>query len=169
MSGSESLILRAALIGVGATIILDLWAVFFSRALKMPGTNWSLVGRWIGHIPRGRFVHESIARADAVHGEAAIGWVAHCVIGIGYGLVLLVFSGKAWLLQPTLIPPLLLSWALLLAPFFIMMPGMGSGVAGSKTPKPHLTRLRSFISHSIFGIGMYATGIGLARLWPIPT
>src|SRR5262245_33531013 len=35
--------------------------------------------------------------------------------------------------------------------------GHGYGMAGSRTPKPNVTRLKSVIGHSMFGIGMYMT------------
>ncbi|MFU7019308.1 DUF2938 domain-containing protein [Pseudomonas aeruginosa] len=149
--------LKAALIGVGGTVVLDLWAWFMAKALKVPPPSWPMVGRWIGNMPRGKFVHASMASARPVHGEAAIGWTAHYVIGIGYGLLLLAVFGRAWVVRPTLLPPLFLSWVLLVAPYFVMMPGMGAGVAGAKTPKPVLTCLKSVAGHSIFGLGMYAT------------
>ena len=161
MTGADDFI-KAALIGVGGTIVLDLWAVFMTRVLGMPAANWPMVGRWIGNMPCGQFVHESMAKARPVNGESAVGWIAHYVIGIGYGLLLLAFWGRAWIVQPTLLPPMILSWLLLVAPYFIMMPGMGSGIAGSKTPKPNVTRLKSVVGHSIFGVGMYATALALA-------
>ena len=167
MIGTDNLI-KAALIGVGGTIVLDVWALFMAHALKMPASNWPMVGRWIGNMPRGQFVHESMAKARSMNGEAAIGWIAHYVIGIGYGVLLLAFWGRPWITQPTFLPPMILSWVLLVAPYFIMMPGMGSGIAGSKTPKPNLTRLKSVVGHSIFGLGMYATALALALL-PLET
>lgn len=166
MSSPESVILRAVLIGIGATIFLDVCAALLAQLFKMPPMNWSLVGRWIGHMRNGRLVHENIARVDAVPGETAIGWVAHYLIGIAYGLLLVVISGREWLVEPTMLPPLFLSWVMLLAPFFVMMPGMGSGIAGSKTPNPNVARLRSFIGHSIFGAGLFTTAVATAYLWP---
>jgi hypothetical protein len=61
---------------------------------------------------------------------------------------------------------MLLAWVLLVAPYFIMMPGMGMGIAGSRTPQPKVTRLKSVMGHSVFGLGMYATGRLLALYWP---
>jgi len=165
MIGLEFLI-KAALIGIGGTIVLDLWALLMARVLKMPATNWPMVGRWIGNMPRGQFAHETMAKARPVEGEAAIGWIAHYLIGIGYGLLLLAFWGQAWLLEPTVLPPMILSWALLVAPYFIMMPGMGAGIAGAKTPRPAVTRIKSVIGHSIFGLGMYVTALALTAFWP---
>lgn len=156
------LLVRAPLIGVGGTVVLDLWALFMARVLNMPATNWAMVGRWIGNIARGRFMHQSMADAAPVQGEHAIGWICHYVVGIGYGLLLLVFWGRSWVESPTLLPPMLLSWLLLVLPYFVMLPGMGSGVAGARTPKPNVTRLKSLVGHSVFGLGMYATALLLA-------
>lgn len=158
-------ITRAALIGAGGTIVLDLWALFMARLLNMPTTNWPMVGRWIGNMRHGQFVQENVAKARPVKGEAAIGWIAHYAIGICYGLLLLAILGRPWLGQPSFFPPMILSWLLLVAPYFVMMPGMGTGVAGSRTPKPSLTRLKSVIGHSIFGLGMYGSALALAKLW----
>ena len=44
MIGADNLI-KAALIGVGGTIVLDVWALVMARVLKMPATNWPMVGR----------------------------------------------------------------------------------------------------------------------------
>jgi hypothetical protein len=157
---------KAALIGVGGTIVLDLWALFMARVMGVSSTNWAMVGRWFGNMPRGQFVQAAIGKAEPVKGELAIGWIAHYAIGIGYGLLLLTFGGIVWLERPTLLPPMILVWVLLVAPYFMMMPGMGMGIAGSRTPNPNVTRLNSVMGHSIFGVSMYATAVVLARTWP---
>ncbi|QRM35194.1 DUF2938 domain-containing protein [Microvirga sp. VF16] len=151
-----------AIIGIGGTVILDLWAAFMQRVFDVPATNWGMVGRWVSHMPRGHFVHENIGRAAPVSGEHAIGWIVHYVIGIGYGLLLVGLWGVEWLRQPTLLPPMILALALLGAPYFIMMPGTGSGIAGARTPKPNVTRLKSLLGHSVFGLGMYVTALVIA-------
>jgi hypothetical protein len=110
-------------------------------------------------MPRGHFIHENIGKAAPVSGELAIGWVVHYAIGIGYGLLLVGLWGAEWLRQPTLLPPMILALGLLVAPYLIMMPGMGSGIAGAKTPKPNVTRLKSLVGHSVFGLGMYVTAL----------
>ncbi len=149
----------AVLIGIGGTVILDLWAALLQRFFGVPATNWAMVGRWVGHMPRGHFIHENIGKATPVSGELAIGWVVHYAIGIGYGLLLVGLWGAEWLRQPTLLPPMILALGLLVAPYLIMMPGMGSGIAGAKTPKPNVTRLKSLVGHSVFGLGMYVTAL----------
>ena len=169
MSSTADIFLKATLVGVGGTIILDLYAFIMSRVLGVPATNWATVGRWFGNIAHGQFVQVTMNEAAPCKGELAIGWIAHYVIGIGYGLLLLGLSGKVWLERPTLLPPMILAWVLLIAPFLMMMPGMGMGIAGSRTTKPNVTRLKSVIGHSVFGLGMYATGRLLASYWPTPS
>ncbi|HRO28737.1 MAG TPA: DUF2938 family protein, partial [Luteimonas sp.] len=133
MTTSEILV-RAALVGIGGTIVLDLYSWLLQRFGGIPGTNWAMVGRWLGHMPRGQFVQRNLGAADAVPGERAIGWTFHYLIGIGYGLLLVALTGPDWLEQPTLAAPLLLALALLVLPFFVMTPGMGMGFAASRAP-----------------------------------
>jgi hypothetical protein len=39
---------------------------------------------------------------------------------------------------------------------------MGMGIAGARTPKPTVTRLKSVVGHSVFGLGMYLTALAIA-------
>ena len=57
---------------------------------------------------------------------------------------------------------MILALGLLVASYFIMMPGMGAGIAGGKTPNPNVTRLKSVVGHSVFGLGMYVTALAAA-------
>jgi hypothetical protein len=49
-------------------------------------------------------------------------------------------------------------------PFFLMQPGMGAGVAASKTPNPGRARLRSLVTHAVFGAGMYVAALATTLL-----
>lgn len=135
-----------------------------ARLFGVPAPNWGLVGRWIGYFTRGRFVHENIARAAAVPGELVTGWCAHYAIGILYAALVLAVWGLNWARHPTPLPPMIVSLAALIAPFLIMQPGMGAGVAASRTPNPNAARLRSIVTHSVFGIGLYGSAVLFAWL-----
>jgi len=95
MGSAAELLIKAALVGIGGTIVLDLWALFTARVMGLPAANWAMVGRWFGNMPRGRFVQETMTKAKPVKGELAIGWIAHYAIGIGYGLLLPAFWGRS--------------------------------------------------------------------------
>ena len=45
-----------------------------------------------------------------------------------------------------------------------MQPGMGAGIAASKTPKPNAARLRSAMTHTVFGLGLYASALLASRI-----
>lgn len=164
MNPGFEFIVRALIIGIGATAVLDLWNILLQRLFAIPAPDWGVVGRWFGHFPQGRFVHDSIGAASPVRGERLIGWTAHYAIGIVYAVLLLAICGLDWARQPTLLPALILALLTLVAPFFIMQPGMGAGIAASRTPNPVQARLRSVLNHSVFGIGLYASAVLAAIL-----
>jgi len=148
----------ALLTGAGATAVTDFWAVARKRLFGVPAPNYGLVGRWLAYIPRGRLRHDSIAAARPVNGERLIGWTAHYLIGISFAAILLGIWGLEWLRQPTLAPALAVGIGTVAAPFLLMQPGMGAGIAASRTPRPAAARLQSLITHAIFGLGLYAAG-----------
>ena len=54
--------------------------------------------------------------------------------------------------------------ATVVAPWFVMQPAMGAGIAGSRTPDPRATRLRNLGTHAVYGLGLYLAAIVLAGL-----
>ena len=46
------------LIGVGATLVMDFWAIARKRLLGIALPDYGLVGRWLAYMPAGRFRHE---------------------------------------------------------------------------------------------------------------
>ena len=148
----------AILIGAGATAFLDLWSAGRSALSGAPRPDYALVGRWIGHLPRGRFFHDAIARSAPIHCEQLVGWIAHYLIGIAFAGILLAGWGAQWASEPTLLPALIVGVGSVAAPFLLMQPGMGAGIAASRTPNPSAARMRSLTTHAIFGLGLYATG-----------
>lgn len=153
-----TVLVPTVLVGAGATAVIDLWGPVRRRLFGIPPPNYGLVGRWLAYMPRGRFRHDAITAAPAVRGEQLIGWTAHYLIGIAYAAILVGLCGPAWLQQPALAPALLVGIATVAAPFFLMQPGMGAGIAASRTPHPGTARWHSLLMHTIFGIGLYAAG-----------
>jgi hypothetical protein len=153
----------ALVLGVGATVLIDLWAIVRKRAFDVPRPNYRLVGRWFAHLARGRFRHDSIATSSPVPAEHVIGWGAHYLVGVLFAALLLVVCGLEWVRHPTIGPALLVGVGTVLAPFLVMQPGMGAGVAASRTARPAAARLQSIVTHTIFGMGLYAAA-WVARL-----
>lgn len=164
MSEMAEFTLRAILIGVGATVVMDLWALLRKRVFSSPSLNYALVGRWLGHMARGRFAHDGIAKAPPVRGEAPLGWVAHYAIGVAFAAVLLALAGLPWARAPSPLPALIVGLATIVVPFFVMQPAMGLGLAASRTPNPARARLQSLVTHAVFGIGLYVAALIAAAL-----
>jgi hypothetical protein len=154
----------ALVMGVGATMTMDLWAIARRRIFNVAPPDYGLVGRWFAHLARGQFRHESIAASPAVNGELLIGWVAHYVVGVLFASLLLAVWGLAWVRHPNIGPALLVGIGTVAAPFLLMQPGMGAGVAASRTPRPATARLQSILTHTMFALGLYASG-WIARIF----
>lgn len=151
-------LLRVAAVGAGATLMLDAWLVLLRR-LGRPTMNFALLGRWVGHLLRGTWKHASIAQAPPFKGELALGWIAHYAVGVVFACLLVGVYGVEWLRRPAALPALLFGVLTVAAPFFVMQPAMGLGIASARTPAPLENRLRSVANHAIFGFGLYLTAI----------
>lgn len=145
------------IIGTGATVTMDLWGLARKALLGIALPDYRLVGRWIGHMPHGRFRHDSIATASVIRGERLTGWTVHYLVGISFAALLIAISGVEWIQQPTLIPAISVGLATVAAPFLLMQPGMGSGIAAARSANPASARVQSLITHAVFGVGLYLT------------
>jgi hypothetical protein len=158
------LLLSAVAVGLGATLVMDLWAASLKRAFDIPSADYCLVGRWLRHMTDGAFMHPSIAAAAPKPAECAIGWIAHYAIGVLFALALVAFVSPQWLRSPTLVPALVFGVATVCFPFFIMHPSFGLGIASSKAPNPMRARLRSLMNHAVFGAGLYVSARAISSV-----
>lgn len=150
--------LKIIVVGIVATAIADLWGCARRPLLGVAPPDYGLVGRWLAYMRHGQFRHAAIARSKPVAGERILGWTTHYLTGIAFAALLVCVAGPGWLQAPTLLPALAVGIATVAAPFLLMQPGMGAGLAASKTPRPHSARLQSLIFHTIFGLGLYLGG-----------
>ncbi|MCF5173365.1 DUF2938 family protein [Pseudomonas canadensis] len=134
---------RLVLVGVGATVVMDVWSLLL-KTLGVATLDYAMVGRWAGHLCRGTFAHASIGKATPVRGEASLGWVIHYAVGIAFAA-------------------LLVGTVTVVIPYFVLQPAMGAGVAASRTATPWRNRLRSLVSHGVFGGGLYLSAATLAQ------
>lgn len=147
-------IVLIALIGCGATALLDAWLMLLRR-LGVPTLDLAMLGRWAGHLRRGRLRHATIGKAPPVRHETALGWLLHYAIGIVFAAMLVALAGVDWLKSPRLAPAVAFGLATVAAPLFVMQPAMGAGFAASNTPAPLRNCLRSVANHIVFGFALY--------------
>ncbi|KVT82848.1 hypothetical protein WK59_15775 [Burkholderia ubonensis] len=155
MNDTADTLLHLLLIGAGGTLVMDLWALFRRRAFGVPSLDYALVGRWLGHMASGRFRHASIVAAAPVRHERPLGWLAHYAIGIAFAGLPVALAGTQWISAPTPLPALAAGIGSVAAPFFVMQPAFGFGIAAARTPQPSVARRRSLVTHLSYGLGLY--------------
>lgn len=156
--------IQFAAIGIGATVIIDIWAFLLRRLWNIPSLDYALVGRWAGHMCRGKWFHTPIFTAAEIPNERPLGWALHYLIGIIFGVVFGAISNPVWLADPTLPAALLFGGLTVFFPFAIMQPAFGAGFAAANTPTPNIARIKSLTTHLIFGLGLWLTAVLLAGL-----
>lgn len=166
MNDLLEIVARGALIGAGGAALMDAWAWLSRHAFDIQGLDYALLGRWIGHFRSWRFFHERIAAAAPVRGEPVLGWVAHSSIGVVFALPLLAIWGLEWASSPTLWPAGAVGLATIVAPWFVMQPALGAGIAASRAPNPAATRAWNVATHVVYSIGLYGSAVLLSMQWP---
>lgn len=154
-------LVRTVAIGVMATACMDAWLLLLGR-FGVPTLNFALIGRWVGHWRRGVFRHGSIAKAPPVKHELALGWFFHYATGVAFAALLALLAGARWTLDPTPGAAIALGLGTVVAPWFVMQPAMGAGIASSRTPSPGKNRARSLANHFVFGLGLYGAALFVA-------
>lgn len=152
---------RIVIVGIGATAVMDAWLALLRR-LGVRTLDFALLGRWAGHLLRGRFAHAAIAKAAPVRGERLWGWLVHYGVGIAFAGLPVLVLGSTWLREPSLVAALAIGIATVVAPLFVLQPAMGAGFAGSRTPAPLANGLRSMANHAVFGLGLYLSAVAVA-------
>jgi hypothetical protein len=146
----------ALAMGIGATLLIDTWALLLRRAFGVRSLDFCLLGRWVLLMAQGRLVHHSIGAASRQPHECAAGWTAHYLIGASFGVIFVCIAPTRWTAHPTLLPALAFGMATVVVPFCTMQPAMGLGFASSKTAEPNKARIRSVMTHTVFGVGLWA-------------
>jgi uncharacterized membrane protein YagU involved in acid resistance len=119
-------------------------------------------------MPEGTFRHASIAAASPKRRECAAGWVAHYTIGVVLAVVFLALAPADWLERPTFLHALVYGIGTVVFPLFVLQPSLGLGIASSKSARPAQARLKSFVTHVVFGVGLYLCAVALNHLPFVP-
>lgn len=154
----------AILMGTGATLITDLVGLSLKIVFKVSPPNFCIVGRWFIHMAQGVFAHENIVAAPARPGECVVGWIAHYIVGIAFALMLIALVSCSWLASPTLAPAVAIGVGTVLFPFLLMQPSFGLGFAASRAPNPTQARLKSLMTHLVFGTGLYVSALPVSLI-----
>lgn len=152
----------ALLLGIGATLFMDLAGVAQHLLLRSPLPDYRFVGRWAAYLRQGRWRHALLFNSPPKAHEKVIGWALHYVTGVVFALLLLLWQGRSWLQAPELGSALMVGVATVLVPWCLMQPAWGMGLAARHTPAPWTARRKSLVAHGWYGIGLWCSGSLLA-------
>jgi len=152
----ENLIYFCLFVGVGSTILLDLWVTLVEKATSIPPTNWGIVGRWIIGIPNGHWTLDTSVNHEPTVTEKVLGWLFHYIVGIAYAVLIILLFGAGFIDSPSIMPVIIVGLILsTLAGLAILMPALGGGFMGRLIPNWFATFIYLVIAHAIFAIGQY--------------
>jgi hypothetical protein len=147
-------------LAAGGLVVMDGWLWLRARWLGLPMLDYGRVGLWMAGWPRGIW-RLSPEAGPARVGHRIAGWALHLMTAVVFAALFLMWTGPAWLEAPALWPALVFGAVTVLVPFLTMMPGLGSGWAGHRLPRPWRARKHSLVTHLAFGLGLFAGGWGL--------
>jgi hypothetical protein len=153
------LLVKGVVVGFGATVLMDVWAILLWKAFGQSRPNWAPVGRWFWHLKNGVVFHDDIGKAEPDAHELALGWLSHYAVGILYGVILALIVGDGWFAAPTFLPAWILGIVTVGAGWFLLQPGLGIGVAASKLPNANKVRVLNLVSHTVFALGLFGTAL----------
>jgi DUF2938 family protein len=147
--------LRNVIIGVLATVIMDvLSAVSFKLRLIAP-LSPRLVGRWFASVGRGQLFHSDIGQTAAIHHERTIAVPVHYAIGVTLALTYMFACASLGLASRNAITALVFAVCTNAFPWLVMFPSMGFGWFGSHGPPGTRLFLSSLVSHVFYGVGLW--------------
>lgn len=141
-------------LGIGATLLMDLWSAVLRR-MGVTTLNYAMLGRWCLHWRNGIWFHPRIQEAQTVRSEKFLGWTLHYLTGIVFALMFVFVAGHHWIEAPTLVPALIFGVATVFFPWVVLQPALGAGLASAKTPRPWRSRIAGLATHLVFGVGLY--------------
>ncbi|SEQ81713.1 Protein of unknown function [Rosenbergiella nectarea] len=153
----NTLIIFSLVVGIGSTLVLDLWGMLLFKLKGTTPTDWGSVGRWLLGLRQGAWVaiQQDTRPPSAV--EKISGWTFHYLVGVAYAVILVIGWGMPFIQAPTLLPIILVGIVLSsIAGLMLFMPAMGAGFCGRKIPNRGAAIIMMIIAHTVFALGQYS-------------
>jgi hypothetical protein len=148
-------LLAGVLVGVAATVTMDVLGSVSRRVGLAAGAKGQWVGRWYLGIPQGRFVHANIAAAPEQPGETRAALVGHYLIGITLAVLYVVGAELVGLSPASFSVAVGYGLATCVFPWFLVFPALGFGVCGRKGPPELRLFTSSLMNHLFYGFGLW--------------
>ena len=155
--------LEILVVGVVANIFTDIYELALEHSLEK-NRDWNLVRRWVANLGRGVFRHDEITDAPTVRFELALGWAFHYLVAFVYAEIYLLFMVAVMEQPASLVSGLVFGAVTVLAPWLILIPGLGGGFFAAKTERPNFIRMASLSVHVVFGGGLFLGTVVFAAI-----
>lgn len=155
MASIEMLVITQSIIlGLVATLFMDIFAWLREKLFQIKPLNYAFVGRWFLYWVEGKFIHDNIVKTPPKKLEYFWGWSIHYFTGFIFAYLYLMIS-QTYSLHGSFIYILIFALCTTLIPFILMQPALGFGFFARKTPQPLVSIKNSLIAHATFGVGLY--------------
>jgi uncharacterized membrane protein YeaQ/YmgE (transglycosylase-associated protein family) len=140
--------------GVLGTLVMDSLNHLVSRTGMLLKIDVGMIGRMSAGWARGRFRYSHPGEMEQVANELFYGYITHYTIGVGLAVTYML--GWDLLVGGPASP----AWALVygvattVASLFIVLPSMGLGVLGRRSPEGIRSPLSSLANHLFYGVGI---------------
>jgi len=154
------LVVTGVVAGVLGTLAMDLLNLLFARTGMLSKIEVGIIGRMAAGWARGRFRYGHPSEMKQVANEMLYGYVTHYAIGVS--LALLYVLGWDLLVGGPASPIWAIAYGLAttVASYFFVLPSMGFGVFGRRSPDGIRAPLSALANHVFYGVGL-AVGIAL--------
>jgi hypothetical protein len=155
------LVVTGVVAGVLGTLVMDSLNHLFSRTGMLLKIDIGMIGRMSAGWARGRFRYLHPGEMEQVANELLYGYITHYAISVGFAVIYML--GWDFLVGGPASPV----WALVygvataVASLFVVLPSMGLGVFGRRSPEGIKAPLSSLANHFFFGVGI-AVAVALA-------
>jgi len=146
---------RNFLIGILATLTMDVLSAATIKLRLIAPLSRHLVGRWFASVAGGQPFHTNISSESAINREVVIAVSVHYAIGVA--LAFLYLGATSALGLNTRNPITAFGFALCtnILPWFVMFPAMGFGWFGNRGPAGTRLFTSSLVAHFFYGVGLW--------------
>ena len=155
------LVVTGVVAGVLGTVVMDSLNHLFARTGMLLKIDMRMIGRMSVGWAHGRFRYRSPGDMEPVANEKLYGYITHYAIGVvlaftyvlGWDLLVGGPASPVW--------ALVYGVATTVASHFFVLPSMGLGVFGRRSPEGIRSPLSSLANHLFYGVGI-AVAVALA-------
>jgi hypothetical protein len=151
------LVITGVVAGMLGTLVMDSLNHLFSRNGMLLKIDIKMIGRMSAGWARGRFRYHHPDEMEQIANELLYGYISHYAIGVGLAIIYML--GWDLLVGGPASPVWALAYgaATTIASYLLVLPSMGMGAFGRRSPEGIKALLSPLANHLFYGIGIAIT------------